>query len=285
MSLKPLASALLCLGALAPGAVGQKQQYIQLQRDIALLHDELRQVQQSNSERMAGLEALLRQSTEKQDRLLAGQAVIERELDALDEALTEPVRVASAKVDSLGDQFSALRAAVEEIGTSIERIHADVRDMKTHLTTLPAPMEGEGGIAPDVTDVNASEAIFEGGLSDYQRGNIEAAKGQFLDYLALYPSHSKAPDAQFYLADTYYSSADYEEAVRQFDQVYKRYPLSALAPDSLYKKGMAYLKLRDRNEAIKEFQSVIDRFPNSNAAPLALSELNSLKSSKPSPGL
>ena len=284
MSLKQLAAATLLAGVLVPGAVGQKQQLIQLQRDIALLHDQLRQVQEKQSERMAGLEALLRQNTEKQDRLLAGQAVIERGIDALDDALTEPLRVTSAKVDSLTEQFSALRASVEEIGTSIERLTLDVKDVKTHLTTLPVPMEGEEGVAGGEGGVNSSEAIFEGGLSDYLRGNITNARGQFLDYLALYPTHSKADQAQFYLAETYYSAAEYEEAIRQFDQVYKRHPLSPLAPDSVYKQGMSYLKLRKREEAIESFQLVLDRFPDSNASPLSRSELNSLKSSKPSPG-
>ena len=283
VSLKQLAIALFTVGALVPGLLGQKQQIIQLQRDIGLLHGELRQMQQQNSERLAAFEALLSQNTDKQDRLLAGQAVIERGLDALDDALTEPLRVTSAKVDSLTEQFSSLRASVEEVGNALERLNADVRDIKTHLTTLPVPIEGEDG-AGDEAGVNTSEAIFEGGLSDYLRGNIDNAQGQFLDYLALYPTHSKADQAQFYLAETYYSSVDYEEAIRQFDQVYKRHPLSGLAPDSIYKKGMAYVKLRNREEAIRAFQSVMARFPESNAAPLARSELNSLRSSKPSPG-
>lgn len=283
MSLKQLAVTVACAGALVPGAFGQNRQYIQLQRDIGLLHEELRQFQVKNSERLAGLEALLRQNTEKQDRLLAGQAVIERGLDALDDALTDPLRVTSAKVDSLTEQFSSLRTSLEEIGISIDRLALDLRDVKTHLTTLPVPMEGEEGAVGGESDVSSSEAIFEGGLSDYLRGNITDARGQFLDYLALYPDHSKADQAQFYLAETYYSSADYEEAIRQFAQVYKRHPLSPLAPDSIYKQGMSHIKLRDRGEAVKSFQLVLDRFPDANAAPLARSELNSLKSSKPSP--
>ena len=284
-SCKQIVVAALLAGVAVPGALAQKQQYIQLQRDVALLQEQLRQAQQETAQRLVGLEALLGQNTEKQDRLLAGQAVIERNLDGLDEALTEPLRITSAQVASLTEQFAALRASVEELGTAIERVGMDIRDVKTHLTTLPMPMDGAEGAPGDEGGVNTSEAIFEGGLSDYLRGNIENARGQFLDYLALYPNHSKADQAQFYLAETYYSTADYQEAIRQFDQVYKRHPLSELAPDSIYKKGMSHLKLRDRDEAIQSFQLVLDRFPDSNAGPLARSELNSLISSKPSPGL
>ena len=286
MSLRPLALALACSAALAPAAFGQKRELIQLQRDMALLQDALRQMEEKSSDRLVGLEALLRQLAEQQDKLSAGQAVIERSVAALDDALTEPQRVTGAKVDSLTEQFSDLRATVEEVGVVTDRIQADVRDVKTHLTTLPVPMGGEEGAEGGEAGMNASEAIFEGGLSDYLRGNIEIARGQFMDILALYPTHAKAGDAQYYLAETYYSVADYEEAARQFEQVYKRYPLNPMAPDSLYKLGMALSKLRGRDEdAIKAFESVLERFPDSKVAPLARPELHSLRNKKPSPGL
>jgi tol-pal system protein YbgF len=283
--LRTLASASLGGALLLPGAFGQKKEIISLQREMAYLQEALRQLDQKNAERLAGLEALLKQSTEKQDKLTAGQAVIERSVATLDNSLAEPQRATSAKVDLLVSQFSSLRATVEEISSAQERLQGDVRDIKTHLTTLPPPTEGAAGEDGNASDVNASEAIFEGGLSDYMRGNLDLARGQFMDYLTLYPTHSRAGEAQYYLAETYYSAADYEEAVRQFDQVYKRYPLSKMAPDSLYKQGMALRQMRKRTEAEKAFQSVIDRFPDSSVARLALSELNSQRSSKPSPTL
>ncbi len=286
MSTRSLAIVALCGAALLPAAHAQRKELIQIQRDMALLQDILRQNERAGSERLAGLEALIKQSAEKQDKLSAGQAVIERNLAALDDALTEPQRSTTAKVDSLTEQFGALRATVEEMGAAVERLQADVRDIKTHLTTLPPPIEGEEGEEGQASAVQASEAIFEGGLGDYLRGNLDNARGQFMDYLALYPTHSKAGEAQYYLAETYYSAADYEEAARQFDQVYKRYPLSPMAPDSLYKMGMSLKNLRTRNdEAIRAFESVIERFPDSDVTRLAVPELNSLRNTKPSPGL
>ncbi len=284
VQLKLVAIALLCAGAVVPTASGQKQLILQLQRDLALMHDELRQTREVTASQLAALEARLQESAEKQDRLLAVQGDLERRLRSLDSALTDPVRSTSAQVSSLTEQFSALRAAVEEIGSTVDRIHDDARDIKTHLTTAPISMDGEEGAETDISAVNASEAIFEGGLTDYLRGEIKDARGQFLDYLALYPTHPRAAEAQFYLAETYYADADYEEAIRQYEQVYERHPLSSLAPDSLYKQGMAYEQLRDRDAAIKLYEQLMRRFPESNVSGLARSQLNSLESSKPSPG-
>lgn len=286
MSIRMLAVPGLCAALLIPLAHGQRKELVQLQRDMALIQDTLRQNDLKNTERLVALEALVKQSVEKEDKLSAGQAVIERRLAALDDALSEPQRSTAANVDALTEQFSTLRATVEEMGASVERLQADVRDIKTHLTTLPPPLEGEEGEGAEASAVQASEAIFEGGMSDYLRGNIAAARGQFQDYLTLFGSHSKAPDAQYYLAETFYSAAEYEEAARQFDTVYKRYPLSKAAPDSLFKKGQSLANLRGRaDEAIKAYQSVLERFPDSNASRLARAELNRLQNSKPSPGL
>ena len=286
MSLKALTLALLCGTLLVPATVGQNQrQMIQLQRDMALVQDELRQFDAKLSDRLAGLEALLGQNTDKQDKLAAGLTVIERALSSLDSALTEPQRTTTAKVDSLTEQFSGLRAMVEEMGASLERLQGDVRDIKTYLTTLPPPTEGEEGSESDVADVNASEAIFEGALADYTRGNVDSARDLFLDYLALYPTHARAAEAQQFLAETYFAAAEYEEAAEQFSEVYKRYPLSNQAPDALYRQGMSLLELRKLDEAVEVFESVIERFPDTSAAGLARGELNRLLNTKPSPGL
>ena len=284
MSLKSIISAtVLCVALLVPSASAQRKELQQIQRDLLQLQETMRQQEQANSERMAALEALLRQSTEKQDKLNTGQGVLERKLSELDNELTEPLRATGAKVDSLADQFSNLRGTVEEINLSVERITLDVKDMKTHLAELPPPMIGVEGEGDSESDINTSEAIFEGGMDDYMRGNIETARGQFMDYLALYPSHAKAGESQYYLAETYYSAADYEEAARQFGQVFRRYPLNPLAPDALYKQGMAYLKMRDRDAAKKAFEDVIKRFPDKSVAQHARGELNTLLNAKPSP--
>lgn len=284
-SLKPLAlAAVVCGVALVPGADAQKKEYMQLQRDMALLQDALRQMEQKSSERMAALEALLKQSTEKQDKLTTGQAVLERAVSGLDDGLTEPQRATAAKVDSLLEQFSGLRAMVEEMGVSVERLQLDVRDIKTHLTTLPPPMEGEEGAEISQSGVSVSDATIEAGISDYNRGNLTSARDLFQDYLTLYSGHARASEAQYWLAETYYSAADYEEAARQFAIVYKQYPLSTQAADALYKQGLALARFRRRDEAIEVFESVIQRFPETSMANLARAELATLLNSKPSPG-
>ena len=272
-----------------PPATAQKKELIQLQRDMALLQDQMRQFDSKNSQRFAGLEALLKQNLEKQDKLNAGLAVIERNVSKQGDSLIGPMNSTSAKVDALADQFTGLRTAVEETNAMLARLEQEVDDVKTHLTTLPPPSfdegeEGENGAtSPAGGGLSAGEAIFEGGMSDYLRGNLAIARDQFKDYLSLYPNHSKADDAQYFLAQTYYAEAAYAEAAKNFDLVLERYQVGAVSAEAQYKKGMSLLRLNERTAAAKEFQAVLDRFPNSSIAPNAEAELESLRGAKPSP--
>jgi tol-pal system protein YbgF len=281
-----LAAAAIFLAVSTPTASAQKKELIQLQRDMALLQDSMRQLDRQNAERYAGLEALLKQNLEKQDKLNAALVVIERNVSKQGDSLIGPMNSTSAKVDSLADQFVGLRTAVEETNAMLARIQQEVDDIKTHLTTLPPPSfdEGEEGAVTDGGSVSASEAIYEGGMSDYHRNNLEIARDQFRDYIALYPKHSKAAEAQYYIGQTYYSDAKYEEAAENFDLVVKKYPAEELVlAGALYKKGMALMNLSRGDQAAIAFQAVLDRFPNSSIAPNAQAQLDNLGQSKPSP--
>lgn len=270
-----------------PPASAQKRELVQLQRDMALLQDAMQQLDRKNSERLAGIEALLKQNLEKQDKLNAALVVIERNMSKQGDSLIGPTNSTAAKVNALADRFDRLRAAAEETNAMVDRLRQEVGDIKTHLTTLPPPAfeEGEeGGAAPRVNPVSASEAIYQGGMSDYLRGNLELARNQFRDYLDLYPLHSRAAEAQYFIGQTYYADGDYEQAVTNFDLVLEKYPAGELVmADAHYKKGMALRNLNRSGDAVKEFEAVLKRFPNSSIAPNAQAQIEALAEAKPSP--
>ncbi len=268
-----------------PPASAQKRELVQLQRDMALLQDAMQQLDRQNSARLAGLEALLKQNLEKQDKLHAALAVIERNISKQGDSLIGPMNSTAAKVDALADRFDRLRSVVEETNAMIERLQQEVGDIKTHLTTLPPPAfkEGEEGALSEGSAVSASEAIYAGGMSAYLRGNLEIARNQFRDYLDLYPEHSKAADAQYFIGQTYYAGGDYDEAAKNFDLATKYQAGELLLADAHFKKGMALLALNRSDDAAEEFQTVLERFPASSIAENAQAQLKALAEEKPSP--
>jgi len=283
----------LALGALAlavalPPASAQKtkDQLIAIQRDLALLQEAQRQNQAATAERVAGVEALIKQNLEAVSRLNQAVAVIERAINKQTDSILPPVTRTAAKADALADQFAGLRDAVEESNSMITKLQREVDDIKTHLTTLPPPGMG-GAPGPDgMMSEDGGDSIFTGGFTDYNRGEYEIAEAQFNDYLRMYPTGSSADEAQYYLGAIAYNQGQYEKAVAEFDLVLERYPVSSITPEAQFKKAMSLDKLGRPDEARQELESIVDRFPNStirdNAEGL-LERLSADAGGKPSP--
>jgi TolA-binding protein len=274
-------SALACLILAAPAAA-QKKEIIQLQRDMAILQDAIRQTDRNVTERIAALEALLKQNLDQAEKLNAALAVIERDVAKQSDAVVLPVTSTAAKVDTLSNQFSALRDTVDESNAMVTKLRQEVADIKTHLTTLPPPNLGEGGESTGA-DAALGETYFTGAVSDYQRGNYEIARAGFTDFLQYAGNSPRAPEAQYYLGAIAYDAGNLDEAVRQFDLVLEKYPTGLISADAQYKKAMALFRLDRKQEAKLEFQAVLDRFATSNVAPNAKAMLEEINETKPSP--
>jgi len=271
----------------AGSAYPQKKEIIQLQRDMAILQEVVRQTERQMGERIAVLENLLKQSLDKTDKLNAGIAVLERNLAKQTTDVSGPVTTTASRVETLQGQVGALREVMEEIRTRLGRVEQQVGDIKTQVTTLPPPSFGltpspESNAA--ASGATSAETLFNSAFADYTRGNYDLAREQFDQYLRLYPNTVRAPEAQYYVGAIAYQNGQHDEAVRHFDMVLERYPVGVISADAQFKKGMALLKLDRPEDAAREFRAVIERYPNSNVAPAAQGQLDQLQNGgKPSP--
>src|SRR3989449_7280535 len=97
----------------------------------------------------------------------------------------------------------------------------------------------------------------------------------FREFLRVYPAHDRAPDALFYVGETFAGeSADSAAAVYQ--QVVKTYPNSSRAPSALYKLGLLAEQRGDKAAARTYYARVIAGYPRSDEANLARDKLQRL---------
>ena len=265
------AFALLLAALLLPSLVlGQstKDRLMEIQRDMALLQGAVQESDRGTGERIAGVEALLKQNMDAITRLNQSLAVIESAVNRQSDQVVGPVANTAAKVDALSSQFGGLRDAVEESNAMITRLQREVDDIKTALTTLPPPGSYGGGDGSE-TGAALGEEFFIEAQNDFNRGNYDLAKAQFDDFLRLSAGSSRAPEAQYYLGAIAYNKGEFDVAAQQFDMVLERYPVGLISADALFKKAMALQKLERNDEAVNEFRAVLERFPNSSVAPNA----------------
>lgn len=121
------------------------------------------------------------------------------------------------------------------------------------------------------------EALYEASLRQFRRGSYETARAGLDQFLAQYPSHQLAPDAQYYRAETFAEPGDFERALVEYARVLELYPNSRRAPTALYKSGLIELQRGNVDDARTFFQRVVQGYPDSDEADLAERELSRLR--------
>ena len=80
---------------------------------------------------------------------------------------------------------------------------------------------------------------------------------------------SIAPNAQYWLGESYYAERRFNDAIVEFQKVLKDRKNSEKTPDALLKIGMAFQNQNDCKNAILFFEEVEQAYKNSQAAKLA----------------
>jgi tol-pal system protein YbgF len=163
-------------------------------------------------------------------------------------------------------RLSELRARIEE------RAQQPVPPLDT--TGRPAgggapggPSGSPGGPGPD--------QMYDLSLQQFRRGSLATARLGFREFLRLYPTHERAPDALFYLGETW-GGESADSAAGVYQQVVKAYPNSSRAPAALYKLGLLAEQRSDKAAARTYYARVIAGYPRSDEANLARDKLQRL---------
>jgi tol-pal system protein YbgF len=151
--------------------------------------------------------------------------------------------------------------------------------MPPSITIVP-PKELPSEPTPARTEPPPDRAQYEKVKALFDQGNFKAARNGFTAFLSEYPNSDLAPNARYWLGETYYRENDYQKAIEAYNQVELQYPRSEKVPDAIFKKGLAYLELKDKERAESAFRQVITLYPKSPQAGKASDRLSKLKSGR-----
>jgi len=275
---------LLALPALAPGASKEIQE---LQRDIAQLQQQVKDLQRVQDEKFAALLELVKQSIEAANRANTGVAVIsstvEKNLKEQTDKIGNPVLTLTTRLNEMGGELRTLGQAVGDLTALMSRLQVQLTDINNSIKVMqapPAPPPQQGGIQPagpnDVPPMSATK-MYDAALGDYRTSKYDLALQEFADYLKYYGNTDYAPNAQFYIAMIHYVQGNQEAAVKEFDMVLEKYPDNNKTADALLYKGRALVKMPGhKTEGGSEFMEVIRRFPKSDQAVQACTERRAL---------
>ena len=285
-----VALSLLC-PAFAPAA---SRETIELQRDVAQLQDQVRDLQKSFDERFATLQVLVQQTLDASTKSNMALQEAGRAQEGMTERLVSPVVGLNSKMDQLSNDVSAMRESVNDVTVRMNKIQQQLTDLNnaTKAGSLPVapppgPVSSDGSVpAPDNGASSMSSAsgpppvkattLYENALRDMQSGKADLALDEFQTYIKFYNDTDLAPNAQFYIGQIRYSQAQFDQAIQEFDKVLEAYPNNNKTAAAHYYKGKTLFQLGKRTDAAKEFQAVISEFPNSDVVAQSRAQLKAL---------
>src|SRR5881409_4460140 len=159
-------------------------------------------------------------------------------------------------------RLSELRARIEE------RAQQPVPPLDT--TGRGAPVSGGGPpVGPSGNPAGPGpDQMYDLSLQQYRRGSLTTARLGFREFLRVFPKHERAPDALFYIGESFEQSAP-DSAAAVYDQVVRTYPNSPRAPSALYKQGLLAEQRGDKALARTFYSRLIAGYPRSPEADLA----------------
>src|SRR5579872_5959627 len=294
MKLSRLAALSLVLSVCLPppGLLAQRREDIlSIQRDVAQLQDQIKQLQTSQDQKMAELEGLIKQALDQSNQASASMTALQRTLtDRLNDQQSKvaaPIAVLGTKVDQSADDVRAVRENLAALTSRVANLDNKLSDISSAVRTLsqpsapPPPASGAppaaGGAAIPPAGTSA-ESLWLNAFRDYSSGRDELAMMEFNDYLKYFPAAENAASAQYYVGQLYNRAKMYDDAVQSFDAVLERYPDNPKTPDALYGKADALVHAGHRAEAAAEFKDFLARFPTHSLARNAQAQLRDLGS-------
>ena len=223
-------------------------------------------------------------------------------------------RVAALEARNAGDQggtdlvnqISQLRSEVQDLRGQIEQLQQQLEQAKQGQRSQYLDLDGrlnrmEGGTvpgpdtaAPSATPAAASNPTATPPASNAMAGMdergaythaFEALKGgdyaesarRFRDFIAAHPGGQYAPNALYWLGESYYVTQNYALAGEQFQSLLDRYPTHDKAPGALLKLGLAQYGLKDYAGADATLHQVVQRYPGSDVARTADDRLRAMQ--------
>ena len=207
------------------------------------------------------------------------------------------------QVSALRNDVQALRAQLEELQHQTEQLQQTSRsqylDADGRLTRLEsgstapptAPATATAPARPAVTDSapaihgdagtlaqGADErSSYDAAFATLKAGHYADSARQFLAFLQQYPAGAYAPNAMYWLGESYYATQNYALALQQFQALLDRYPTHDKAAGALLKVGLSQYGLKQMDAAQATLAKVVQRYPGTDAARAADDRLRAMQ--------
>ena len=138
----------------------------------------------------------------------------------------------------------------------------------------PPSVHGDRGAIAATSD---ERGAYQAAFNTLKAGQYVESARQFQDFLAQFPDGSYAPNALYWLGESYYVTQNYELAQQQFQTLLQRYPTHDKASAALLKLGLAQYGAKQYDAAEATLAAVQQQYPGSDVAATAADRLQAIR--------
>jgi len=144
----------------------------------------------------------------------------------------------------------------------------------TAASERPPSVHGDAGsLAASGEERTAYNVAF----NSLKAGKYDDSAQLFLSFLELYPNGVYAPNALYWLGESYYATRNFPLAEAQFRDLISRYPTHDKASGALLKIGLSQYGEGKVDQAQATLEQVVSTYPGSDAARTAQDRLQSIR--------
>lgn len=207
-----------------------------------------------------------------------------------------PTLEALRQIEELREEVRGLRAQLEELQHRNEENARAARtqylDVDARLQRLesaaqaPAAATPAPGVSPPATaggetaapsvqkPATAGEkAAYDIALAALKNGQYAESARLFGRFLAEHPDGPYAPNAHYWLGESYYVTENYALAAEEFQRLVQRYPRHDKTPGGMLKLGLAQFGLKQDALGRRTLEAVVKQYPGSDEARAAQQRL------------
>ena len=137
----------------------------------------------------------------------------------------------------------------------------------------PAVYRDKGAIAKNADERAAYDAAFNA----LKSGDYVQSSRLFQSFVETYPDGAYAPNALYWLGESYYVTQNYQLAQLQFQALLDRFPTHDKAPGAMLKVGLSQLGQKQVQAAERTLAEVSAKYPGTDAARTASDRLNAIQ--------
>ncbi|MGD0230865.1 MAG: tol-pal system protein YbgF [Syntrophorhabdales bacterium] len=198
------------------------------------------------------------------DRIEKDVKDLQKTIGSPDAGMRKQMVDQSVAGENRDEKIKAILGRLDELESQLrtywDETKGELRDMKKGNQT---------GSLSGVPAKGTPEDMYRQGFDAFQRGAYDDAVSTFTQFVQQNPTAPLAPNAYFWMGESYMNTKAHEKAIVQFQEVIDKFPKSDKAARAMLRQAEAFAALNDKKSSTTALKRVIELFPKTEEARVA----------------